>query len=55
MCNLENEFNYVNQKHKVAIATIAKPYWNPNILAKFIAGQLKNRVSFWNEMKKLLN
>lgn len=26
MCNLENEFNYVNQKHKVAIATIAKPY-----------------------------
>ncbi|CAL5362978.1 unnamed protein product [Camellia sinensis] len=32
----------------------AKPYGNPNILAEFIAGQLKNRVSFRKAMKKAI-
>lgn len=52
--HLEKEFNYVNQKLNVAITRIAKPYGNPNILAEFIAGQLKNRVSFRKAMKKAI-
>nr|YP_009468646.1 30S ribosomal protein S3 [Fraxinus chiisanensis]AVA09434.1 30S ribosomal protein S3 [Fraxinus chiisanensis]AYQ95500.1 30S ribosomal protein S3 [Fraxinus chiisanensis] len=52
--NLEKEFHYVNQKLNVAITRIAKPYGNPNILAEFIAGQLKNRVSFRKAMKKAI-
>nr|QBS50112.1 ribosomal protein S3 [Syringa pubescens subsp. microphylla]QBS50113.1 ribosomal protein S3 [Syringa pubescens subsp. microphylla]QSQ71728.1 ribosomal protein S3 [Syringa pubescens subsp. microphylla]QSQ71759.1 ribosomal protein S3 [Syringa pubescens subsp. microphylla] len=52
--NLAKEFHYVNQKLNIAITRIAKPYGNPNILAKFIAVQLQNRVSFRKAMKKAI-
>ncbi|KAL6511412.1 40S ribosomal protein S3 [Orobanche minor] len=52
--NLKKEFNYVNQKLNIAITKLIKPYRNPSILAEFIAGQLKNRVSFRKAMKKAI-
>lgn len=51
---LQKEFNCVNRKLNIAVTRIAKPYGNPNILAEFIAGQLKNRVSFRKAMKKAI-
>nr|YP_008081304.1 ribosomal protein S3 [Catharanthus roseus]AGI51183.1 ribosomal protein S3 [Catharanthus roseus] len=51
---LQKEFNCMNRKLNIAIKRIAKPYGNPNILAEFIAGQLKNRVSFRKAMKKAI-
>nr|UGS81248.1 30S ribosomal protein S3 [Himatanthus sp. NT-2021a] len=51
---LEKEFNSMNRKLNISIKRIAKPYRNPNILAEFIAGQLKNRVSFRKAMKKAI-
>nr|ATL61248.1 ribosomal protein S3 [Theligonum cynocrambe] len=51
---LEKELNCVNRKLNIAITKIAKPYGNPNILAEYIAGQLKNRVSFRKAMKKAI-
>nr|UNP34789.1 ribosomal protein S3 [Chrysojasminum subhumile] len=42
------------QKLKIAIKRIAKPYKNAKILAEFIAGQLKDRVSFRKAMKKAI-
>ena len=52
--NVQKELNCVNRKLNIAITRIAKPYGNPNILAEFIAGQLKNRVSFRKAMKKAI-
>nr|WNG72146.1 ribosomal protein S3 [Mammillaria elongata] len=52
--NLKKELNCVNQKLKIAITTIAKPYGHPKILAEFITLQLKNRVSFRKAMKKAI-
>nr|YP_010126850.1 ribosomal protein S3 [Clerodendrum japonicum]YP_010744214.1 ribosomal protein S3 [Clerodendrum paniculatum]QPO06324.1 ribosomal protein S3 [Clerodendrum japonicum]QQY84703.1 ribosomal protein S3 [Clerodendrum japonicum]UPW99815.1 ribosomal protein S3 [Clerodendrum japonicum]WET56647.1 ribosomal protein S3 [Clerodendrum paniculatum] len=54
--NLQKEFHYMNMNRKlnIAITRITKPYGNPNILAEFIAGQLKNRVSFRKAMKKAI-
>nr|YP_010210700.1 ribosomal protein S3 [Paraboea clavisepala]UBD08584.1 ribosomal protein S3 [Paraboea clavisepala] len=52
--NLQKEFYYRNRKLNIAITRIAKPYGNPNILAEFIAGQLKNRVSFRKAIKKAI-
>nr|YP_010454322.1 ribosomal protein S3 [Thesium chinense]QYF09511.1 ribosomal protein S3 [Thesium chinense] len=52
--NIQKELNYVNRKLNVAITRIIKPYGNPNILAEFIAEQLKNRVSFRKAMKKAI-
>nr|QWX89972.1 ribosomal protein S3 [Aeginetia indica]WRW10976.1 ribosomal protein S3 [Aeginetia indica] len=54
--NLEKEFHYdyANRKLNIDITRITKPYRNPNILAEFIAGQLKNRVSFRKAMKKAI-
>lgn len=52
--NLEKEFNCRNRKLNIAITRIGKPYGNPNILAEFIAEQLKNRVSFRKAMKKAI-
>nr|YP_009485421.1 ribosomal protein S3 [Achlys triphylla]YP_009490658.1 ribosomal protein S3 [Dysosma versipellis]YP_009490822.1 ribosomal protein S3 [Dysosma majoensis]YP_009491235.1 ribosomal protein S3 [Dysosma pleiantha]YP_009491318.1 ribosomal protein S3 [Dysosma difformis]AVR53834.1 ribosomal protein S3 [Achlys triphylla]AWH98679.1 ribosomal protein S3 [Dysosma versipellis]AWH98843.1 ribosomal protein S3 [Dysosma versipellis]AWH98926.1 ribosomal protein S3 [Dysosma majoensis]AWH99174.1 ribosomal pr len=52
--NVQNRFNSVNRKLNIAITRIAKPYGNPNILAEFIAGQLKNRVSFRKAIKKAI-
>nr|YP_010210787.1 ribosomal protein S3 [Paraboea glutinosa]UBD08671.1 ribosomal protein S3 [Paraboea glutinosa] len=52
--NLQKEFYYGNRKLNIVITRIAKPYGNPNILAEFIAGQLKNRVSFRKAIKKAI-
>nr|QHE64403.1 ribosomal protein S3 [Coffea humblotiana] len=52
--NLQKKLNSVNRKFNIAITKIAKPYGNPNILAEYIAGQLKNRVSFRKAMKKAI-
>nr|YP_009435973.1 ribosomal protein S3 [Carpodetus serratus]YP_009435999.1 ribosomal protein S3 [Carpodetus serratus]UDN41519.1 ribosomal protein S3 [Carpodetus arboreus]UDN41607.1 ribosomal protein S3 [Carpodetus archboldianus]UDN41695.1 ribosomal protein S3 [Carpodetus montanus]ATG26150.1 ribosomal protein S3 [Carpodetus serratus]ATG26178.1 ribosomal protein S3 [Carpodetus serratus] len=52
--DLQKEFNCVNRKLNIAITRIAKPYGNPNILAEFIASQLKNRVPFRKAMKKAI-
>nr|YP_009937874.1 ribosomal protein S3 [Salvia petrophila]QNT28099.1 ribosomal protein S3 [Salvia petrophila] len=52
--NLQKKFHYVNRKLNIGITRISKPYGNPNILAEFIAGQLKNRVSFRKAMKKAI-
>nr|YP_001542566.1 ribosomal protein S3 [Cuscuta exaltata]A8W3F9.1 RecName: Full=Small ribosomal subunit protein uS3c; AltName: Full=Plastid 30S ribosomal protein S3 [Cuscuta exaltata]ABW83730.1 ribosomal protein S3 [Cuscuta exaltata] len=51
---LQKEFNFGNQKLNITITRIEKPYGNPNILAEFIAVQLKNRVSFRKAMKKAI-
>nr|YP_009434906.1 ribosomal protein S3 [Lobelia hartlaubii]YP_009437151.1 ribosomal protein S3 [Lobelia baumannii]ATG24812.1 ribosomal protein S3 [Lobelia hartlaubii]ATG27526.1 ribosomal protein S3 [Lobelia baumannii] len=52
--NLQKEFFCVNRKLNLAIIRIAKPYRNPNILAEFIADQLKNRVPVRKAMKKAI-
>nr|YP_010641136.1 ribosomal protein S3 [Saxifraga nigroglandulifera]WBQ54203.1 ribosomal protein S3 [Saxifraga nigroglandulifera] len=52
--NVNKELNYVNRKLNIAITRITKPYGHPKILAEFIAGQLKNRVSFRKAMKKAI-
>ncbi|RZC58000.1 hypothetical protein C5167_005315 [Papaver somniferum] len=52
--NVQKGFNSVKRKLNIAITRIAKPYGDPNILAEFIAGQLKNRVSFRKAMKKAI-
>nr|YP_010737744.1 ribosomal protein S3 [Ficus subpisocarpa]WEQ71881.1 ribosomal protein S3 [Ficus subpisocarpa] len=54
--NIQKELNSVNRKLNIAITStrIANPYGHPNILAEFIAGQLKNRVSFRKAMKKAI-
>nr|YP_009872735.1 ribosomal protein S3 [Ctenolophon englerianus]QKT26974.1 ribosomal protein S3 [Ctenolophon englerianus] len=52
--NVQKELNCVNQKLSIAITRIANPYGHPNILAEFIAEQLKNRVSFRKAMKKAI-
>nr|YP_009663794.1 ribosomal protein S3 [Cuscuta boldinghii]QCW07719.1 ribosomal protein S3 [Cuscuta boldinghii] len=51
---LVEELNCGNQKLNIVITKIKKPYGNPNILAEFIAGQLKNRVSVRQAMKKAI-
>nr|YP_009651697.1 ribosomal protein S3 [Dillenia indica]QCY72302.1 ribosomal protein S3 [Dillenia indica] len=52
--NVQKELNCINKKLNIAVARITKPYGHPNILAEFIAGQLKNRVSFRKAMKKAI-
>nr|YP_009263069.1 ribosomal protein S3 [Angelesia splendens]YP_009264148.1 ribosomal protein S3 [Exellodendron barbatum]YP_009264231.1 ribosomal protein S3 [Gaulettia elata]YP_009264646.1 ribosomal protein S3 [Hunga gerontogea]ANJ17188.1 ribosomal protein S3 [Angelesia splendens]ANJ18350.1 ribosomal protein S3 [Exellodendron barbatum]ANJ18433.1 ribosomal protein S3 [Gaulettia elata]ANJ18931.1 ribosomal protein S3 [Hunga gerontogea] len=52
--NIQNELNCINRKINIAITRIENPYGHPNILAEFIAGQLKNRVSFRKAMKKAI-
>nr|QWK47901.1 ribosomal protein S3 [Planera aquatica]QWK47988.1 ribosomal protein S3 [Planera aquatica] len=52
--NVKKKLNCVNRKINIAITRIANPYGHPNILAEFIAGQLKNRVSFRKAMKKAI-
>ena len=52
--NVQKNLNSVNRKLNIAITRIEKPYRHPNILAEFIAGQLKNRVSFRKAMKKAI-
>nr|YP_009870074.1 ribosomal protein S3 [Bonnetia paniculata]QKJ82015.1 ribosomal protein S3 [Bonnetia paniculata] len=52
--SVEQELNGVNRKPNINIVRIANPYNHPNILAEFIAGQLKNRVAFRKAMKKAI-
>nr|QKW88401.1 ribosomal protein S3 [Tradescantia pallida]QUB02798.1 ribosomal protein S3 [Tradescantia virginiana]QWW34215.1 ribosomal protein S3 [Tradescantia ohiensis] len=52
--NVQKEFYSVNRKLNIAITRIEKPYGQPNILAEYIALQLKNRVSFRKAMKKAI-
>nr|YP_009469288.1 ribosomal protein S3 [Byrsonima coccolobifolia]AVD96515.1 ribosomal protein S3 [Byrsonima coccolobifolia] len=52
--NIQKEMNCVNRKLNISITRISNPYGDPNILAEFIAGQLKNRVSFRKAMKKVI-
>nr|ATG24904.1 ribosomal protein S3 [Lobelia heterophylla subsp. heterophylla] len=52
--NLQKEFFCINRKVNLAIIRIAKPYRNPNILAEFIANQLKHRVAFRKAMKQAI-
>nr|QGQ49262.1 ribosomal protein S3 [Habenaria ciliolaris] len=49
--NVQKEFN---QRLNIAITRIEKPYRQPNILAEYIALQLKNRVSFRKAIKKAI-
>nr|YP_009671496.1 ribosomal protein S3 [Passiflora foetida]QCX30758.1 ribosomal protein S3 [Passiflora foetida] len=50
----ELNLNPINQKLNINITRIPKPYKDPNILAEFIAEQLKNRVSFRKAIKKAI-
>lgn len=52
--NVQKELNCVNRKLKITITRIGNPYGHPNILAQFIAGQLKNRVPFRKAMRKAI-
>nr|YP_010330799.1 ribosomal protein S3 [Parietaria floridana]YP_010339557.1 ribosomal protein S3 [Parietaria praetermissa]UNY33938.1 ribosomal protein S3 [Parietaria praetermissa]UNY34021.1 ribosomal protein S3 [Parietaria floridana] len=52
--NVQKKLNSVNRKLNIAVSRISNPYGHPNILAEFIAGQLKNRVSFRKAMKKAI-
>ncbi|XP_045806572.1 ribosomal protein S3 (plastid) [Trifolium pratense] len=44
--NVQKKLNCVNRKIKIAITRIQNVYRDPNILAEFIAVQLKKRISF---------
>nr|WGM76401.1 ribosomal protein S3 [Geonoma longivaginata] len=52
--NVQKELHSVNRRLNIAITRIEKPYGQPNILAEYIALQLKNRVSFQKSMKKAI-
>nr|QVX28424.1 ribosomal protein S3 [Tabaroa caatingicola] len=52
--NVQKKLDSVHRKLNIAITRIANAYRHPNILAEFIAGQLKNRVSFRKAMKKAI-
>nr|YP_010277995.1 ribosomal protein S3 [Circaea cordata]YP_010280803.1 ribosomal protein S3 [Circaea alpina subsp. micrantha]YP_010281397.1 ribosomal protein S3 [Circaea glabrescens]YP_010281481.1 ribosomal protein S3 [Circaea repens]YP_010281820.1 ribosomal protein S3 [Circaea alpina subsp. caulescens]UKH50098.1 ribosomal protein S3 [Circaea alpina subsp. micrantha]UKH50692.1 ribosomal protein S3 [Circaea glabrescens]UKH50776.1 ribosomal protein S3 [Circaea repens]UKH51115.1 ribosomal protein S3 [Circaea len=52
--NVQKELNCVNRKLNITITKITNPYGHPSILAEFIAGQLKNRVSFRKAIKKAI-
>uniref|UniRef100_B7T3N3 Small ribosomal subunit protein uS3c n=4 Tax=Geranium TaxID=4028 RepID=B7T3N3_9ROSI len=43
-----------NRELTISIREIVNPYSDPNILAEFLADQLKNRVSFRKAMKKTI-
>nr|YP_010007044.1 ribosomal protein S3 [Passiflora haematostigma]QNR05811.1 ribosomal protein S3 [Passiflora haematostigma] len=49
---VQKELNPINRKLKIKIKRIPNPYKDPNILAEFIAEQLKNRVAVRKAMKK---
>ncbi|KAF2915877.1 hypothetical protein DAI22_09g073200 [Oryza sativa Japonica Group] len=52
--DLQKEVNSVNQRLNIGIEKVKEPYRQPNILAEYIAFQLKNRVSFQKAMKKAI-
>nr|YP_009671418.1 ribosomal protein S3 [Passiflora obovata]QCX30681.1 ribosomal protein S3 [Passiflora obovata] len=51
---VQKELNLINRKLNIKIIRIKNPYKDPNILAEFIAEQLKNRVSYRKAMKKAI-
>jgi len=52
--DVQKKLNSVNRRLNIAITRVEKPYGQPNILAEYIALQLKNRVSFRKAMKKAI-
>nr|YP_010379024.1 ribosomal protein S3 [Astragalus americanus]UCS40013.1 ribosomal protein S3 [Astragalus americanus] len=52
--NVQKKLNCVNRKLNIAITRIPNAYRDPNILAEFIAGQLKNRIPFRMAIKKAI-
>nr|YP_009861328.1 ribosomal protein S3 [Stylochaeton bogneri]QIU83019.1 ribosomal protein S3 [Stylochaeton bogneri] len=52
--NVQKELNSVNRRLSIAITRVEKPYGHPNILAEYIALQLKNRVPLRKAMKKAI-
>nr|QEG98409.1 ribosomal protein S3 [Burmannia itoana] len=52
--NVQKELNFFNPKLNITITRLANPYGHPNIIAEYIALQLKNRVSFRKAMKKAI-
>ena len=52
--NVKKELNSENQRLHIAITRVEKRDGQPNILAEYIALQLKNRVSFRKLMKKAI-
>nr|YP_009432595.1 ribosomal protein S3 [Cordyline indivisa]AEX94263.1 ribosomal protein S2 [Cordyline australis]ATB18851.1 ribosomal protein S3 [Cordyline indivisa] len=52
--NVQKEIRSVNRRLNIAIKRIEKPYRHPNILAEYMASQLRNRVSFRKAMKKTI-
>nr|YP_009449928.1 ribosomal protein S3 [Burmannia coelestis]ANK36125.1 ribosomal protein S3 [Burmannia coelestis] len=52
--NVQKELNSLNRKLNITITRLENPYGQPNILAEYIALQLKNRVSFRKAMKKAI-
>nr|QWL21830.1 ribosomal protein S3 [Lindera obtusiloba var. heterophylla]WAL34110.1 ribosomal protein S3 [Lindera obtusiloba]WAL34192.1 ribosomal protein S3 [Lindera obtusiloba]WAL34274.1 ribosomal protein S3 [Lindera obtusiloba]WAL34356.1 ribosomal protein S3 [Lindera obtusiloba] len=52
--NVQKGLHSVSRRLNIAITRVAKPYGQPNILAEYIALQLKNRVSFRKAMKKAI-
>nr|ANS11055.1 ribosomal protein S3 [Euphronia guianensis] len=51
---VQKELHFINRKIDITITRIENPYEHANILAEFIAGQLKNRVSYPKAMKKAI-
>lgn len=52
--NIQKELNAITRRLNIAITRVEKPYGQPNILAEYIALQLKNRVSFRKAMIKAI-
>lgn len=52
--NVQKKLNCVNRKLNIAITRIPNAYRDPNILAEFIAGQLKNRITSRKAIKKAI-
>nr|YP_009657389.1 ribosomal protein S3 [Medicago monspeliaca]QCO74363.1 ribosomal protein S3 [Medicago monspeliaca] len=51
---VQKKLDCVNRKINITITTIPNAYRDPNILAEFIAVQLKNRISFRKAIKKAI-
>uniref|UniRef100_UPI0030039386 ribosomal protein S3 n=1 Tax=Hedyosmum orientale TaxID=226581 RepID=UPI0030039386 len=52
--NVQKGFHSANQRLNIDITEVANPYGQPNLLAEYIARQLKKRVSFRKAMKKAI-
>nr|YP_009248389.1 ribosomal protein S3 [Hanguana malayana]AMW66441.1 ribosomal protein S3 [Hanguana malayana] len=52
--NVQKEFFSMKRRLNIGITRVEKPYGQPNILAEYLALQLKNRVSFRKAMKKAI-